>query len=345
VELGGRALNVPGVASGRVQVHEFESALLRGNPLSDPTTRRVPVYLPPGYERETTRRYPVLYALAGFTGSGLSYVAYDWYAPTLPERLDRMIANGTPPVVVVMVDGMTAVGGNQYVDSPGVGPWASHVVRELVPWAERTFRLLPGREHRGVFGKSSGGFGALSMGLDHADSFAAVASHSGDCGFEGCYGPDFPKAVDGLAAEGGLAEFLRKLRARAWPKFPPHLHATLNTVAMAHFYSPRKDAPSGIDLPMDEETGARRRDVWERWLAWDPVERAPAKAAALRSLRLLWFDCGRKDDFFIHHGARGLAAALRRSGVPHVHEEYDDDHRGVGYRHEVSIPVLVRALA
>src|SRR5687768_15265197 len=162
---------------GRVEIHAFESALLAGNPLGDPTTRRVPVYLPEDYDQERTRRYPVLHALAGFTGSGLSSLNWDWYQPTLPERLDRLIASGRmPPVVVVMADGITRLGGNQYVDSTAVGPWARHVCEELVPWAERTFRLLPGRDHRGVFGKSSGGYGALMMGLEHADTFAAVAS-------------------------------------------------------------------------------------------------------------------------------------------------------------------------
>jgi S-formylglutathione hydrolase FrmB len=329
---------------GRVEVHAFESRLLVGNPLGDPHVRRVPVYVPQA-ARDGKRRFPVLFALAGFTGSGLSYLAYDWYAPTLPERLDRLIAAGMPPVVVVMVDGMTAVGGNQYVDSSAVGPWASHVVDELVPWAETSFPVLPGREHRGAFGKSSGGYGALMMGLEHADTFAAVASHSGDCAFEYCYGPDFPKTLDGLRAEGGLGEFLRKLRARAWPKFPPSLHPTLNTVAMAHFYSPNPAAPFGFDLPVDEATGARRPDVLARWAGRDPVVLAPRRAADLRRLRLLWFDCGTRDEFNLHHGTRLLAGALKGSGVPHVHEEFDDDHKGVGYRQDVSLPLLARALA
>ena len=143
---------------GRVEVHEFESRLLRGNPLGDSPRRRVPVYLPPGHDRPGAPRTPVLFALAGFTGSGLSYLNDDFYQPNLPERLDRLIEGGRmPPAVVVMVDGMTRLGGNQYVDSSAVGPWARHICEELVPWAERTFPVLPGRAHRGVFGKSSGG--------------------------------------------------------------------------------------------------------------------------------------------------------------------------------------------
>ncbi len=331
--------------AGRVEIHEVESDLLRGNPLGDPHVRRVPVYLPEGYGEDPRRRYPVLHALAGFTGTGFSFLGWNWYAPTLPERLDRLIAGGMPPVVVVMVDGITALGGNQYVDSSAVGPWASHVVKELVPWAERTFRIAPGREHRGVFGKSSGGYGSLMMGLEHADVFAAVASHSGDGYFEYGYVVDFPKAVDGLRAEGGLARFVEKVRARAWPKFPPKLNATLNTVAMSAFYSPNPEAPLGFDLPFDETTGERREDVMRRWAERDPVVLARRRAAALRTLRLLWFDCGTRDEFNLHHAARILARRLEEAGVPHVHESFDDDHSNVGYRFDVSLPLLARAIA
>ena len=146
--------------AGRVEIHDFESALLAGNPLGDPSRRRIPVYLPPGYEPGGARRHPVLFALAGFTGTGLSFLNYDFWQPSLPTLLDALIDDGAmPPTVVVMVDGMTALGGNQYVDSPAVGPWARHVTEELVPWVESSFRVLEGREHRGVFGKSSGGYG------------------------------------------------------------------------------------------------------------------------------------------------------------------------------------------
>ncbi len=338
---------VAAVASrGTVVVHELESEVLRGNPLGDPTTRRVPVYLPPGYDPRGPRRCPVLFALAGFTGTGLSFLSYDWWQPSLPELLDREIASGAmPPVVVVMVDGMTALGGNQYVDSAATGPWATHVTREVVPWAEQTFRVLEGRRHRGVFGKSSGGYGALMMGLEHADVFSAVASHSGDCYFEYCYGPDLPRAADGLRAAGGLLPFLADVRRRRWPKLPAHLFPALLVVAMAHFYSPNPDAPAGVDLPFDEATGARREDVLARWARRDPVFLVGEHAADLRSLSLLWVECGTRDEYNLQHGARILSNRLRAHDVPHVYEEFDDTHRSISYRYAVSLPRLAAALA
>lgn len=330
---------------GRVTVHEFESRLLEGNPLGDSHVRHVPVYLPPGHEDASGRRYPVLFALAGFTGTGRSYLNLDWWQPDLPTQLDRLIERGAlDPVVVVMVDSMTALGGNQYVDSEAVGPWARHVTEELVPWAERTLPVLEGREHRGVFGKSSGGYGSLMMGLEHADVFSGVACHSGDCYFEYCYAPDFPKAADGLASVGGLGPFLEGVRRRKWPKFPSSLFAALNITAMAHFYSPNADAPHGVDLPFDERTGARRPDVLARWARRDPVEIAAAHVADLNRLSHLWIECGTRDEFHLHHGARILSSRLTELGVDHVHEEFDDDHRSLSYRYDVTLPPLVRAL-
>ena len=330
---------------GVVEIHTYESFLLEGNALGDPSTRHVPVYLPDGYTPDGERAFSTLYALAGFTGTGFSFLGYDWWQESLPSMLDRLIAEGTmAPTVVVMVDAMTALGGNQYVDSPAVGPWARHITDELVPWVEATFRVRRGRDHRGVFGKSSGGYGALMMGIEHADVFAAIACHSGDCYFDYCYGPDFPKAADGLRSVGGLGAFLQKVREHAWPKFPGHLFPALNVTAMAHFYSPRPDAPFGFDLPFEEDTGRRREDVLARWALRDPVHLVDGAADALRSLRLLWIECGARDEFNLHHGARIVAGRLDALGVAHVHEEFEDDHRGISYRYAVTLPHLAAAI-
>lgn len=331
---------------GRTDVHELDSALLAGNHLGTPTLRRMPVYLPPGYDDAgAPEGYPLLVALAGFTGTGLSYLNVDWYQEALPERLDRLIESGAmPPAIVVMVDGMTWIGGNQYVDSSAVGPWAQHITKEVVPWAESSFRVLPGRAHRGVFGKSSGGYGALMMGLEHADVFAGVVSHSGDCYFEYCHGSEIPGAVSGLRSVGGLGPFLERLRTKAWPRFPGKLFGTLDIVAMSHFYSPDPDAPFGIQLPFDEETGERREEVFARWLTRDPAHLVGDNVENLKSLRHLYIECGTRDEWHLHHGARILSARLEDHGVPHEHVEFDDGHRSLNYRYDEALPGLVKAL-
>jgi S-formylglutathione hydrolase FrmB len=101
----------------------------------------------------------------------------------------------------------------------------------------------------------------------------------------------------------------------------------------------------GIDLPFDWETGEVRQSVWERWLEHDPVRMVERHADALRSLKLLFIDCGSRDQFHLHHGARILTARLRELGVEHEYEEFDDNHSDIQYRYDVSLPKLVKALS
>jgi S-formylglutathione hydrolase FrmB len=272
-----------------VEILEFESRALRGNPLGDPHVRRTPVYLPPSYPNG---RYPVLYALTGFTGFGEMLIQRGAWSESLPERLDRLI---------------------------------------------RTNRTT-GR--RAVFGKSSGGYGAMVLGMRHPKVFHALACHSGDMYFEYCYQSDFPKAVDTLRKHGGLARFLK-----AWEKMPKrlagNLHAAVNTIAMAACYSPKGRK---IELPFEEETGEIRPSVWKRWKSLDPIEMLDRHAGNLKKLKTVFVDCGTRDQFALHHGARIFAAKARRVGVKVVHEEFDDDHSSISYRYDRSLPLLQRSL-
>jgi enterochelin esterase family protein len=121
---------------------------------------------------------------------------------------------------------------------------------------------------------------------------------------------------------------------------------TLNIIAMAACYSPDDKAPRGFVLPFDVETGAVDEAVWARWLRHDPVRRVdePAHAAALRGMRLVYVECGTRDEFFLDHGARIFTRRLRALSVPHRHEEFDDSHMSINYRYDASLPLLWEAL-
>ncbi len=319
-----------------VEILEFESRVLRGNPLGDPHVRRVPVYLPPSYPKG---RYPVTYVLTGFTGFGEMLLARGPWQESLPERLDRLIrARKMREAIVVMPDCFTRLGGSQYLNSAATGRYEDHVVGELVPEIDRRF---PTNRRRAVLGKSSGGYGAMVLGMRHPGVFQALACHSGDMYFEYCYLPDFPKAADTIRKHGGLAGFLK-----AWEKMPKrlagNLHPAVNTIAMAACYSPRG---RGFDLPFDGKTGEIRPEVWRRWKALDPVEMLDRHARDLKRLRLVFLDCGKRDQFALHHGARIFAAKARRLGVRVAHEEFDDDHTAIQYRYDRSFALLSRALS
>ena len=328
---------------GRVEVVAFESAVLKGNAPGDPHVRRVPVYLPPSYDASPAKRYPVVFVLTGFTGRGRMLLNDNPWSPSLDDRLDALIGAGMPETIVVMPDCFTRFGGSQYMDSAATGRYESHVVTELLPWADATYRTLASREHRGVAGKSSGGYGALHLGLRHPGLFGAVACHSGDMLFEYCYQPDFPKACSVLQEAGGVKRFLEAFEAKP-QKGKDDFHA-LNILGMAACYSPETGAELGVGLPFDLATGLPRDDVWRRWLEHDPLRRLPAHADAMRSMRLLWLDCGKRDEYHLHHGARAFSRELSRLGIAHVHEEFDDGHMNVQYRYDRSLPALARALS
>ncbi len=324
---------------GRVVIHPVKSEVLAGNPLGDPTERDLLVYEPPGYAGEPL---PVLFALAGFIGHGPMLFNVDPLGESLRERLDRLIDSGAcPRVLVAAPDCFTRLGGNQYIDSTATGAYETHLVRELVPMLTKTY----GSKRFGVFGKSSGGFGAIVLGMRHPDVFEAVADHSGDSNFELCYIPDICESLDQFRAMGGPRAWLEAFWADPNRRRARHLKP-LNMLAMAAHYSPNPAAPElGLDFPFDLATGKLLPDVWARWQAWDPVRMVRGHADALRKLQLVFVDCGFKDEFSLHWGARALVAELRAVGVSPVHEEFDDGHMNVSYRFDRSIPLLARALS
>lgn len=329
--------------SGRIQMERFESRLLHGNPLGDPATRRIPVYLPPSYDTHPQQRYPVVFLLAGFTGRGTMMLNDQAWSPPIHERMDALIAaERCGEMILVMPDCFTRFGGSQYLDSSATGRYESHVVEELVPWVDRMFRTLPSRDRRGIAGKSSGGYGALVMGLKHPDVFGAVACQSGDLYFEYCYRGDFPKALDVLQRAGGVRTFLEDFESR--PQKPKDAFAALNILGMAAAYSPDPDEEMGVALPFDLTTGAVREDVWKRWLAHDPIHMLETHAESLRSLHLLYLDCGDRDEFHLQHGMRLFVRELTARGILHVTEEFPDGHMNVTYRYDTSLPLLSRAL-
>ena len=332
------------MTTGRVAIETFESKVLRGNAAGDPHQRIVPIYLPPSYDADPSRRFPVVHVLTGFTGRGRMLLNDNGWNPALDDRMDVMIARGEcGEMILVMPDCFTRYGGSQYVNSSATGRYDDHVVSELVPFVDGKYRTMPGRDHRGVAGKSSGGYGAMVLGMRHPDVFGALACHSGDMEFDYCYRGDVPKALTQIQKAGGLGPWLEAFEARRQKSGDDML--TLNIIGMAACYSPNpKSPPFGIDLPADLATGAWRDDVWQRWLEQDPLRMLDRHADALRSMKLLYLDCGTRDEWSLHHGARLFARRLRDLGIAHQHEEFDDGHMNVQYRYEVSLPRLAKAL-
>jgi len=322
---------------------QHRSGVLADNPWEDPVDREVAVYLPPGYS-ETNPPYVSLWDLAAFTNAGPGHLNWRNHGDNLPARLDRLIGEGVmQPAVVVLPDCYTSLGGNQYVNSAAVGRYADYLVEELVPFVESRFNLVRSRAGRGVFGKSSGGYGALYHAMHYPETWGAAASHAGDVGFDLLYRSEFPTVCAVLAGyEGEPQAFLQAFWRRNRPS--GHDYTTLMILAMAASYDPDPDDPARIRLPFDLRTCEPDPERWRRWLAFDPLHLLDRKVDALRALHALYIDVGQYDQYRIQYGTRRLIDALAERGVPHRYEEFDGTHSAIDWRLDHSLPWLVEAL-
>lgn len=329
--------------AGDVRVDFVDSPALRDNPLGDPSLRPLGVYLPPGFDPGGSKRYGVVYVLHGYTGDVAAMLSARPWESNVVQWVDRCIREGAmPPVLLALVDGNTRLGGSQYVDSIHNGAYATYVVRDAIGHMDRTYPTIAAEGGRAVVGKSSGGFGALYLTMTSPGTFCAFAAHSADTNFRGIYVPEIPGAQRLLERHGGVAGFVAAFEAQ--PKHAAgEMHAMM-LLGQAAAYSPRAAEPFAFDLPFDPATGELNEDVLARWLAFDPVEMCVTKWAELGRLRLRYVDCGRRDEYGLDLGARMLVARMRAMELDVSHEEFDDDHRGIGYRYAVSLPALGRAL-
>ena len=248
----------------------------------------------------------------------------------------------------MLVDAFTALGGSQFVDSPAVGRYHTYLCDEVVPFVDARYRTLAAREHRGIQGKSSGGYGAMITPILRPDLFGGLATHAGDALFEVCYQPEFPAAARALRdAYGGSWEaLLGGLPLRRPPLSKPTDHVLLNVYAMAACYSANETARS-TSRSTSRRAGSSP-EVWERWLRLDPVRRVPGAAESLRDLRAIWIDAGRSDEFYLDLGAAAYRRALADAGVPDdvVHYElFDGRHGNITWRYPLALAFLAERLA
>jgi S-formylglutathione hydrolase FrmB len=330
---------------GSIDEVVVDSAALRGNPLGDPASRPLWVYLPPGYHDDADRRYPVVYVIQGYTGQLAMWANRSPFRPTYLEAVDALFAaGGAPPCLVAFVDAWTAYGGSQYVDSPGTGRYHTYLCDDVVGFVDARYRTLADRRHRGIQGKSSGGFGAMITPMLRPDLFGGLASHAGDTLYELCYLPDFGPAARHLRAfDGSIERWWDDFRSRVAFTHPADM-TLLGLYGVAACFSADDDGTPV--LPMDPRTGRPLDDVWARWLAWDPVRMVADHADALRGLGAIWVDAGRADEHFLDLGAEAFVRALGDVGVTDVHFElFEGRHGGIDHRYPLSLAYLAERLA
>jgi len=333
------------LANGAVIRHfTLESEILRNTSKAGYShTRPHTAYIP--RDALGGKKLPTIYLLASWLGAGRSMFNWEPFREDLATRISRLIASGVmPPCIVICPDLYIDFGGSQYLNSSYVGNHADHIVSELIPFVENNFSALKGHKHRAVVGRSSGGFGALRFGMDYPATFAAVACHAGDMGFEWVYRRSLIDISVGLAKYREPLTYLAELKKqKKLSGFDTHI---LMMLGMCGFYSPNPKTELGFDLPIDIQDGKINEETWRRWLDHDPIVKIEQTKIQdnLGALKTLFIDCGNRDQYFLQFGSRQLVKKLKAAGVKHTYGEFDDNHSGTSYRYDESLPLLAAAI-
>lgn len=342
--------------AGSVDLLVVESEILAGNPLGDPARRPLYVYRSPGVAAaarsaggaHAAHDVPAVYVLQGFTGQLDRWFGREPFEPTIFERLDHMYATTpTPEAVIVFVDAWTRFGGSQFLNSPALGRYMDYLCDEIVPFIDGCYPTAAAADHRGITGKSSGGYGAMVTPMLRPGVFGALASHAGDALFECSCLPEFPTVVRALrdSFEGSYEVMFERL-AEAERFDYGRFGLPLEMYAYAAAYSPDPEHPTGPpQLPFELGTGRLVEHVWERWLECDPVRMVARHADALATLRRIYLDAGRSDEAFLDLGAQAMSAELTAHGIEHTLELFEGRHGGIAYRYPRAIRELLVALA
>lgn len=332
---------------GELYIYSYTSSVLKNNPLGDPYERDFPIYFPPSYET-SEKKYPVVFFIVGFTGTGFSHLNRSFMVETIQDRFDRLIKEKKmKEMIVVMPDCITKFGGSQYINSTATGRYEDYITKELVPFVDKNFRTIPYAHSRAICGKSSGGYGAMILSMKNPDIFGLMCSTAGDAYFEYCYKNDFGSFITDIERYGkgdkGVVNFIKNELNYTQPK-PKSFHNICNMLGMASCYSPNpknlKTKGYGFDIPIDLSTGELRNDVFNKWLKHDSVYLVSKYKNNLKKLKLIFIDAGKSDEFALNIGARIFSERLAKNGIKHFHEEFNGGHFNIQHRYDRTFEMI-----
>jgi S-formylglutathione hydrolase len=297
-------------AEGRIVTETLHSRALRGNLIGDTPDRRITIYLPPSYERDSAKRYPVLYLLHGMTSDPREWLDGSYQGLNLNVAMDDLAGAGLADYIVVMPLADNGFGGSFYVNSAAFGRWEDFVVTELVRFVDARFRTRPVALSRGLAGQSMGGFGALYLAGRHPETFGHVYAMSPCClGFLGELAPESDSWKS--AAKAARVPWIR---------------------AMAAAFAPGSSSGPSVSTstPFAPDSMGRVREVGpvsSAWREYLPLERLMRDRRPYRRLRSIGLEVGRQDEIpSVRLGTVAFARELQRAGIRHTLDEYTGGH-------------------
>jgi enterochelin esterase-like enzyme len=287
-----------------IRIH---GAALEGNLEGDAVDREVIVFLPPTYNKDKHRRYPVVYALHGY-----SIGAEQWtHEIHVPQTIEGAFAQGAKEMIVVLPDSKTVHNGSMYSSSVTTGDFERFVSHDVVAYIDAHYRTIPDRTSRGLVGHSMGGYGATRIGMKHADVFGSLYIMSPCCLSARPAGPPNPELEKTL-------EVVKTPEDSAKLQFMPRAQ-----LASAAAWSPDpKNPPLYLDLPMKD--GVAQPDVLAKWAANAPLAFIDQYVGNLRQYRAIAIDVGDEDRLRVD--TEKLHDVLDKYGIANTFEVYHGTH-------------------
>src|ERR1700689_5089005 len=296
---------VPGPKPVRVEHIKIHGVALEGNLEGDAVDRDVFVFLPPSYSQEKSRRYPVVYALHGY-----SIGAEQWsHEIHVPQTIEGAFAQGAQEMIVVLPDSKTLHNGSMYSSSVTTGDFELFIARDLVAYIDAHYRTIPERQSRGLVGHSMGGYGATRIGMKHSDVFGSLYIMSPCClSPRPPVNPEIAKSLEAVKTPADSASL--QFFARA-------------TLASAAAWSPDpKNPPLYLDLPTKD--GAPQPDVLAKWAANAPLAFMDQYIGGFRRYRAISIDVGDQDGLRVDTAK--LHGVLDEYGIANSFEVYSGTH-------------------
>ncbi|HQV32567.1 MAG TPA: alpha/beta fold hydrolase [Calditrichia bacterium] len=297
---------------GRKERITLHSEALAGNLVNDPADREVTVYLPPAYDANPEKHFPVLYFLHGFTDSDGQWFGWQQHWINLHEVLDAAIEEGlSAEMIVVMPNAYNRFKGSMYSSSETIGDWETFVSRELVAYIDAHYRTVADPSARGLAGHSMGGYGAIRLGMKYPEVWSAVYLLS-------------PCCMEGSVPDGDPA-FMKKMESfQTLAQLESAGFFEMAILASAAAWAPNPDNPPYyLDLPYRD--GQVRPEIAAKFAANRILNQVDQYVFNLRKLKAIGMDAGRQD-FGISGATAALHRVLEAYGIPHLYESYEGDH-------------------
>lgn len=305
---------VPGAKAVTVEHIKIHGKALEGNLEGDPVDRDAIVFLPPSYNKNKHRRYPVVYALHGY-----SIGAEQWtHEIHVPQTIEGAFAKGAKEMIVVLPDSKTVYGGSMYSSSVTTGDFERFISHDVVAYIDAHYRTIPERASRGLVGHSMGGYGAVRIGMKHPDVFGSLYVMSACCLSPMGARPSNPDFAKAMAAQEKQLESVKTPADAAGLGF----FARAQLASAAAWSPDPKNPPLYLDLPMKD--GVPQPDVTAKWTANAPLAFIDQYIDNLREYRAISLDVGDQDG--LRFDMIKLHEILDKYGISNGFEIYHGTH-------------------